>query len=247
MTQKKKRHTKAQTERNYNYLIELANTLDKNQEYKHSNYNDLDYFGIRDIQNLFINIDDSDYYKPILAKSSFNNNYAYYKIRGDKHKNLPIDNCLYMIIPELAEFINKKKSNNELKIQISMGVNFMHTTDRDKNRTFHVKSDNVEIRLDNDTSNITNELIETFLSNYQKEEQILRNGSNYTFESVDMLGIHFHDIKLKRGKSYIESPKWLADKKATINLKNIKDNKRFQYAITVALNHREIGRNLQKI
>ena len=152
-----------------------------------------------------------------------------------------------MIIPELAELINKKKSNNELKIQISMGVNFMHTTDRDKNRTFHVKSDNVEIRLDNDTSNITNELIKTFLSNYQKEEQILRNGSNYTFESVDMLGIHFHDIKLKRGKSYIESPKWLADKKATINLKNIKDNKHFQYAITVALNHREIGRNLQKI
>ena len=152
-----------------------------------------------------------------------------------------------MIIPELAELINKKKSNNELKIQISMGVNFMHTTDRDKNRTFHVKSDNVEIRLDNDTSNITNELIKTFLSNYQKEEQILRNGSNYTFESVDMLGIHFHDIKLKRGKSYIESPKWLADKKATINLKNIKDNKRFQYTITVALNHREIGRNLQKI
>ena len=152
-----------------------------------------------------------------------------------------------MIIPELAELINKKKSNNELKIQLSMGVNFMHTTDRDKNRTFHVKSDNVEIRLDNDTSNITNELIKVFLSNYQKEEQILSNGSNYTFESVDMLGIHFHDIKLKRGKSYIESPKWLADKKATINPKKIKDNKRFQYAITVAFYHREIGRNLQRI
>ena len=219
----------------------------KNEEYKHSNYDDLDNFGIRDIQKLFINIDDSDYYQPILVKSSFNNNYAYYKIRGDKHKSLPINNCLYMIIPELAELINKKKSNNELKIQLSMGVNFMHTTDRDKNRTFHVKSDNVEIRLDNDISNITNELIKVFLSNYQKEQQILSNGSNYTFESVDMLGIHFHDIKLKRGKSYIESPKWLADKKATINRKKIKDNKRFQYAITVALYHREIGRNLQRI
>ena len=30
----------------------------------------------------------------------------------------------------------------------------------------------------------------------------------------NMLGIHFHDIKLKRGKSFIESPKWLADKKS---------------------------------
>ena len=43
-----------------------------------------------------------------------------------------------MIIPELAELLNKKKKNNELKIQSTMGVNFMHTADRDKNRTFHV-------------------------------------------------------------------------------------------------------------
>ena len=123
----------------------------------------------------------------------------------------------------------------------------MHTTDRDKNRTFHAKSDNIQIRLGNNTSNVINELIESFLSNYQKEEQILRNGSNYTFESVDILGIHFHDIKLKRGKSYIKSPKWLADKKATINPKNTKDNKCFQYRITIAFNHRETGRNPQRI
>ena len=246
-TEKKKDIQKLKQKRIIIVLLNQQILQIKNEEYKHSNYDDLDYFGIRDIQKLFINIDDSDYYQPILVKSSFNNNYAYYKIRGDKHKNLPINNCLYMIIPELAELINKKKSNNELKIQLSMGVNFMHTTDRDKNRTFHVKSDNVEIRLDNHTSNITNELIKVFLSNYQKEQQILSNGSNYTFESVDMLGIHFHDIKLKRGKSYIESPKWLADKKATINRKKIKDNKHFQYAITVALYHREIGRNLQRI
>ena len=152
-----------------------------------------------------------------------------------------------MIIPQLTELINKKNNNNELKIQLSIGTNFMHTTDSNKNRTFHVKSDNIEIRLGNNTSNVINELIESFLSNYLKEEQILRNGSDYTFESIDILGIHFHDIKLKRGKSYIKSPKWLADKKATINPKNTKDNKCFQYAITIALNHREIGRNPQRI
>ena len=70
-----------------------------------------------------------------------------------------------MIKPELAELINKKKKNNELKIQLSMGVNFMHTTDRDKNRTFHVKSDNAEIRLGDDTNDIINKLFESFLNN----------------------------------------------------------------------------------
>ena len=118
-----------------------------------------------------------------------------------------------------------------------MGVNFMCVTDKEKTRTFHVKSDNEDIRLGNHTSNIINKLYEYFLSNYQKEEQILRNGSNFVFESVDVLGIHFHNIKLKRGSSYIEFPKWIANKKATINPKNTKDNICFQHSITVAFNH----------
>ena len=76
-----------------------------------------------------------------------------------------------MIIPYLAELINKKKNNSsEHKIQLSMGINFMSITDKEKIRTFYVKSDNKEIILGNDTNNIINELIESFLSNYQKEE-----------------------------------------------------------------------------
>ena len=200
--EKKQRLTKTQKERIYNHLIELANALNKKEEYKYHNYDDLDYFGIKDIENLFINIDDSDYYKPILVNSSFKNNYEYYEIRGDKNKKLSIKQDLTMIISYLSELINERKNNNnECKIQLSMGVNFMCITDKAKTRTFYVKSDNKEIRLGNGTSNIINELIKFFLSNYQKEEQILKNGSNYTFESVDILYIHFHNIKLKRGSS----------------------------------------------
>ena len=36
------------------------------------------------------------------------------------------------------------------------------------------------------------------------------------------------------------SPEWIKNKKATINLKNKKDDKCFQYALTVALNHEKI-------
>ena len=102
-----------------------------------------------------------------------------------------------MIIPYLTELINEKKNNSiEHKIQLSMSVSFMCIADKEKTRTFHVKSDNVEIRLSNDTSEIIKELINFFLSNYQKEEKILRNGSNYIFESVDILDIYIHNIKL---------------------------------------------------
>ena len=50
---------------------------------------------------------------------------------------------------------------------------------------------------------------------------------------------------MKRGESYIDSPEWLKNKKATINLENNDDNC-FQYALTVALNHQNIGKTLKE-
>ena len=47
------------------------NILNKKEEHKYSDYDDLDSFGKRDIKNYFININDADYYKPTLVKSSF--------------------------------------------------------------------------------------------------------------------------------------------------------------------------------
>ena len=49
-------------------------------------------------------------------------------------------------MPYLAELVNKKENNkDEYKIQLSMGVNFMCITDKEKTRTFHVKSDNEKL------------------------------------------------------------------------------------------------------
>ena len=113
--EKKQKLIKTQKERVYRYLIQLANALNKREEYKHSDNKDLDYFEIRDIENLFIDAD-YDYYKPVLVKSSFENNYKYYEIRGDKDKKLSIKEYLYMIIPQLTELINERKNNrNEQK------------------------------------------------------------------------------------------------------------------------------------
>ena len=43
--------------------------------------------------------------------------------------------------------------------------------------------------------------------------------------------------------SYIDSPDWINARKATINPVNKKDNKWFQYPVTVTLNHEKIGKN----
>ena len=70
----------------------------------------------------------------------------------------------------------------------------------------------------------------------------MTEGSNFVFESVDLLYYSLHRISLNRGGSYIDSPDWIKHKKATINPKN-KDNECFKYAITVALNHERIKKD----
>ena len=100
--------------------------------------------------------------------------------------------------------------------------------------------------MGNETDDIIKKLFESFLTNYQKEETILRNGSDSAFESVDLLSYSVHKISLKRGKSYIKSPEWVLNRRATINPKN-KDNKCFQYSITVALNHQNIENHPERI
>ena len=57
----------------------------------------------------------------------------------------------------------------------------------------------------------------------------------------------FKKISLKRtGSSYIDSPEWLKNKKATINLENNDDNC-FQYALIVALNYQNIKSHPERI
>ena len=106
-------------------------------------------------------------------------------------------------------------------------------------------SDNEEIRLGNETDDIVKRLINSFLNNYQKEELILRNGSNFVFESVSLLSYHIYKTNLKRGNSCIKSPEWAASKKAIINPKN-EDDRCFQYSI-VASHHKEIKNHPERV
>ena len=123
MKQKKRQNlSDNEKEKIYDNLIKLANTLDKKEKHKYSGRDDLDYFGIRELENLFTNDDynDDNYYKPVLTKSSFKNNYKCYENRGGKNKKLSVKQYLYRIITYLIDLINDHKNirneSNEWKI-----------------------------------------------------------------------------------------------------------------------------------
>ena len=106
----------------------------------------------------------------------------------------------------------------------------------DETRIMHTKSDNTEITIGNDNDDIIEELFKSFIQKYEENLQNKMRGSDFEFD----------EISLNRGGSYIDSPKWLKDKKSTINPKN-KDDKCFQYAVTLALNIDKINRDPQII
>ena len=68
----------------------------------------------------------------------------------------------------------------------------------------------------------------------------------FIFDSVNLLYYKFHKTILNRDGSYIDSPQWLKNKKATTDPKDNND-KCFQYAKTVALNHHKINNHPERV
>ena len=124
---------------------------------------------------------------------------------------------------------------------------FISFIDKNETQVMHTKSGNVEIMNGTDTIDAINELIDSFMKRYQEGLETKMKGSSYIFERIDLLEYHLHKISLNRGSSYIISPDWLKNKGVTMNPKNTKNNKCFQYAITDALNHQNINHNPERI
>ena len=110
--------------------------------------------------------------------------------------------------------------------------------------TLYVWSDNINIVQSSDTDDIIREIFRSFLCNYQEELKIIK-GSNFVFESADIMDYKLHRVHLRRGGSYIKSPEWLANKKGTINPKNKDDDECLRWSTIYALNYNEITKEIQ--
>ena len=133
-----------------------------------------------------------------------------------------------------------------MKIQLTMQINFISSKDSRETSTMHTKSRNIEIMMGSETNDIIEELSESFLQNYQERLEESMKGSEFIFDSVDLLYYHLQKTRLKRiGSSYRDPLKWLKNKKATINPK-YNDNNCFQYALTVVLIYQNIKKDPQR-
>ena len=95
--------------------------------------------------------------------------------------------------------------------------NSISSKDSNETSAMNSKSDNIEIMIGNKTDEIIVKRFDSFLQIYQKSLEELMKGREFVFDSVDLLHYKCHRINLNRGESYIDSLKWLKNKKITIN------------------------------
>ena len=148
----------------------MVRYLNKKEEYCHHDHDNLDYYGIRDIESLFGDVDVDDYYKPILVKNSFKEDkedesgyrivYKLYESRGDEDKILIVEEFLEWIEPYLRHLINDHKTteSGEWKVQLNMLVTFISSNDTGEIRNIDILSDNEKTMWGYNTDDIINNL-----------------------------------------------------------------------------------------
>ena len=158
---------------------------------------------------------------------------------------MSIDSYMDKVISYITILIDQKKIR-EQKIQLYIGINLVHIIDN-KRITFFTKSENIKCLPSSNTQDILNKLLASLYKSYQEDIQLCRTSSSFVYESIEELNIHFHKVDLQRGGSYIPTPVWIKNKKATINPLNTKDTYCLMYVITIALYHKELGSNPERI
>ena len=132
-------------------------------------------------------------------------------------------------------------------MQLSAESNFISLKPgSDETRAMYTRSDNEEFMSGEDTNEINKLLFESFLQRFEENLQNKLRGSEFEFDGINFFYYTFNKTSIYRGGTYIDSLKWLKNKKSTINPKN-NDDKCFQYAVTLALNLDNVNKHPQRI
>ena len=100
--------------------------------------------GIKNVHDLFKLSIDKDYYKPILVKSGYNNNYIQYESKGDK--TLTLIEYLALIEQYLRKLINYYNNKGEWKVQLIAEISFISLKPgSDETCIMHTRSDNEDL------------------------------------------------------------------------------------------------------
>ena len=108
--------------------------------------------------------------------------------------------------------IDLRESDTE-KIQLTIKINFISCKDVEKENLMDSKSNNMKVMFYNTANEVADELFKSFYSRYQGNLETSMRGSDFIFDSVQLMHYKCHEVNFKLGASYIESQDWIKNKK----------------------------------
>ena len=87
MKKKERKHHSKTLQRAEEFFKKLKKDLKTLKRYWYNIIENIDYKGIKEIENWFNKINEEDHYEPIKTKHAFDDNYIVYESRGDKDNN----------------------------------------------------------------------------------------------------------------------------------------------------------------
>ena len=92
-------------------------------------------------------------------------------------------------------------------MQLTMIINFVSSKDSDESRSMYTNSDNIEIKMGNETDEIIEKFFKYVLQRYQERSEEWMKGNEFVFDSVYLLNYKLHKVSLNRSGSYIDFSK----------------------------------------
>ena len=99
------------------------------------------------------------------------------------------------------------------KTQLTITINFLSSKDVEEEHVVHSRSNNIKITSYNDANEIFDELFQSLCSRYQGNLETTMRGSDFIFDSVQLMYYKCNKVNFKRGSSYIDYPDWIKRKK----------------------------------
>ena len=103
--------------------------------------------------------------------------------------------------------------------------------------------------INHEADKFIKQIFDSLKNRYENNLKSIK-GSEFLFDDVHLLYYKCYKRNPNCGGSYIDSPDWIKIKKSNNKARNPinkKNEKSFQYAVTVVLNPKEIGENAEKI
>ena len=167
---------------------------------------------IRDIMAHFEQ--EEDYYELKRVYNFWKNNYMGYESNSDKNRNLSLDEYLNKIETYPRDIMINLQNSDKWEIQLTIAINFISSKDTEEERVMHSNSDNMKFTSWDDANEVVDELSKSLRSKYQEKLETSMKGSDFIFDSIQLLYYKCHKKFFKRDGSYIDSPDWIKKKKS---------------------------------